>query len=49
VVHLRQLPLGLPPGTYAELIEAAAAAGVPAVLDAHGQALRLGAAAGPPS
>jgi tagatose 6-phosphate kinase len=47
VVISGSLPLGLPPGTYAELIEAAAAAGVPAVLDAHGQALRLGAAAGP--
>jgi tagatose 6-phosphate kinase len=47
VVLSGSLPLGLPPGTYAELIEAAAAAGVPAVLDAHGQALRLGAAAGP--
>jgi tagatose 6-phosphate kinase len=47
VVLSGSLPLGLPPATYAELIEAAAAAGVPAVLDAHGQALRLGAAAGP--
>jgi tagatose 6-phosphate kinase len=47
VVISGSLPLGLPPGTYAELIEAAAAAGVPVVLDAHGQALRLGAAAGP--
>ncbi len=47
VVISGSLPLGLPPGTYAELIEAAAAAGVPAVLDAHGQPLRLGAAAGP--
>jgi 1-phosphofructokinase family hexose kinase len=46
VVMSGSLPLGLPPGTYAELIEAAAAAGVPAVLDAHGPALRRGAAAG---
>ncbi len=41
------LPPGLPPGTYAELTAMAAAAGVPVLLDAHGEALRLGAAAGP--
>ena len=41
------LPPGLPAGTYATLIEMAAAAGVPAVLDAHGEALLRGAAAGP--
>jgi tagatose 6-phosphate kinase len=41
------LPPGLEAGTYATLVEAAAAAGVPAVLDAHGEALRCGAAAGP--
>ena len=41
------LPPGLEAGTYATLVEAAAAAGVPAVLDAHGEALRQGAAAGP--
>jgi tagatose 6-phosphate kinase len=41
------LPRGLPDGTYAELIEVAAEAGVPAVLDAHGEALRAGVAAGP--
>ena len=36
-----------PPGGYAELTAMAAAAGVPVLLDAHGEALRLGAAAGP--
>ena len=47
VVLSGSLPPGLPPGTYAELIALAAAAGVPVLLDAHGEALRLGAAAGP--
>lgn len=47
VVMSGSLPPGLPPGTYAELIAMAAAAGVPVLLDAHGEALRLGAAAGP--
>ena len=47
VVLSGSLPPGLPAGTYATLIEAATAAGVPAVLDAHGEALRRGAAAGP--
>ena len=41
------LPPGLADGTYATLIETAAAAAVPAVLDTHGEALRRGAAAGP--
>ena len=40
------LPPGLAAGTYATLIETAAAAAVPAVLDTHGEALRRGAAAG---
>ncbi len=47
VVLSGSLPPGLAPGTYAELIVLAAAAGVPVLLDAHGEALRLGAAAGP--
>jgi 1-phosphofructokinase family hexose kinase len=47
VVLSGSLPPGLPAGTWATLVEAAAAAGVPAVLDTHGEALRLGAAAGP--
>jgi len=47
VVLSGSLPPGLPAGTYATLIEMATAAGVPAVLDAHGEALRQGAAAGP--
>jgi tagatose 6-phosphate kinase len=47
VVLSGSLPPGLPAGTYATLIETAAAAGVPAVLDAHGEPLRRGAAAGP--
>ena len=41
------LPPGLPPAAYAELIAAATAAGVPAVLDTSGDALREGVAAGP--
>jgi 1-phosphofructokinase family hexose kinase len=41
------LPPGLPASAYATLIEMASAAGVPAVLDAHGEALLRGAAAGP--
>jgi tagatose 6-phosphate kinase len=41
------LPPGLAAGTYAELIRLAAEAGVPAVLDTSGDALRRGAAAGP--
>ena len=47
VVLSGSLPPGLPPGTYAELSTMASAAGVPVLLDAHGEALRLGAAAGP--
>jgi len=46
VVLSGSLPPGRPAGTYATLIEAATAAGVPAVLDTHGEALRRGAAAG---
>jgi 1-phosphofructokinase family hexose kinase len=44
VVLSGSLPPGLGAGTYATLIHAA---GIPAVLDTHGEALRLGAAAGP--
>jgi tagatose 6-phosphate kinase len=47
VVLAGSLPPGLPAGSYATLIALAAAAGVPAVLDAHGEALLWGAAAGP--
>jgi tagatose 6-phosphate kinase len=47
VVLAGSLPPGLPAGTWATLVEAAGAAGVPVVLDTHGEALRLGAAAGP--
>jgi 1-phosphofructokinase family hexose kinase len=47
VVLSGSLPPGLPSATYAELTEMAAAAGVPTVLDAHGEALQRGAAAGP--
>jgi tagatose 6-phosphate kinase len=47
VVLSGSLPPGVPAGSYARLVETAAAAGVPAVLDAHGEALRLGAAARP--
>jgi len=47
VVLSGSLPPGLAAGTYATLIETAAAAAVPAVLDTHGEALRRGAAAGP--
>jgi tagatose 6-phosphate kinase len=47
VVLSGSLPPGLAAGTYATLIEIAAAAAVPAVLDTHGEALRRGAAAGP--
>jgi tagatose 6-phosphate kinase len=44
VVLSGSLPPGLPTETYATLIQAA---GVPVVLDAHGEALRRGAAAQP--
>ena len=47
VVLSGSLPPGLPPDTYAELGAMAAAAGVPAVLDAHGEALLRGSAARP--
>jgi tagatose 6-phosphate kinase len=47
VVLSGSLPPRLPADTYAQLIEAAAAAGVPAVLDAHGEALLRGAAVRP--
>lgn len=47
VVLSGSLPPGLPPGTYAELGAMAAAAGVPVLLDAHGEALRAGATARP--
>jgi tagatose 6-phosphate kinase len=47
VVLSGSLPPGVPADSYARLVETAAAAGVPAVLDAHGEALRLGAAARP--
>jgi tagatose 6-phosphate kinase len=43
VVLSGSLPPGLEPATYATLIQAA---GIPAVLDTHGEALQLGAAAG---
>jgi len=44
VVLSGSLPPGLPAGTYATLIQTA---GIPVVLDTHGEALRRGAAAGP--
>jgi tagatose 6-phosphate kinase len=47
VVLSGSLPPGLPSAAYAELIAAAAAAGVPAVLDTSGEPLREGVAAGP--
>ena len=47
VVLSGSLPGGVPADAYAGLIAAAAAAGVPAVLDTSGIALSLGAAAGP--
>jgi tagatose 6-phosphate kinase len=47
VVLSGSLPPGLLAGTYAALGRTAAAAGVPVVLDTHGEALRLGTAAGP--
>jgi tagatose 6-phosphate kinase len=45
VVLSGSLPPGLPDGTYATLIEVAN--GLPVILDAHGEALRLGVTAGP--
>jgi tagatose 6-phosphate kinase len=47
VVLSGSLPPGLSAGSYATLAATAAAAGVPTVLDAHGEALLRGAAAGP--
>jgi tagatose 6-phosphate kinase len=47
VVLSGSLPPSLPSDTYAQLTGIATAAGVPVLLDAHGAALRLGAAAGP--
>lgn len=47
VVLSGSLPPGVPDDAYAGLISLAAAAGVPVLLDAHGAALRAGAAAGP--
>jgi tagatose 6-phosphate kinase len=47
VVFSGSLPPGVPADAYAGLIAAAAAAGVPAILDASGSALTFGAAAGP--
>jgi tagatose 6-phosphate kinase len=47
VVLSGSLPPSLPADTYAQLTGMAIAAGVPVLLDAHGAALRLGAAAGP--
>jgi tagatose 6-phosphate kinase len=47
VVLSGSLPPGLPSAAYAELIAAAAAADVPAVLDTSGAPLRDGVAAGP--
>jgi tagatose 6-phosphate kinase len=47
VVLSGSLPPALSPATYAELGAMAVSAGVPAVLDTHGEALLLGAAARP--
>jgi tagatose 6-phosphate kinase len=47
VVLSGSLPPGLPASTYASLIAMAATAGVPTLLDASGDPLRLGIAAGP--
>ena len=41
------LPAGVPDDAYADLTGRAAAAGVPVLLDAHGEALLRGVAAGP--
>jgi len=41
------LPRGLPESTYADLVDALAASGLPSFLDASGDALRLGCAAKP--
>jgi len=47
IVLSGSLPPGLPVTTYAELIQAAAAAGVPVLLDSNGPALLRGVSAGP--
>jgi 1-phosphofructokinase family hexose kinase len=47
VVLSGSLPPGLAPGTYAELTQAARAAGVPVLVDAHGDAMARAVAAGP--
>jgi tagatose 6-phosphate kinase len=47
VVLTGSLPPGVPDDAYAGLIVSAARAGVQVILDASGEALRLGAAAGP--
>jgi tagatose 6-phosphate kinase len=47
VVLSGSMPPGLSAGAYAGLIAAATGAGVPAVLDTSGEALRAGVAAGP--
>jgi tagatose 6-phosphate kinase len=47
VVLSGSLPPGMPPSTYADLIGLATEAGVPTLLDTSGEALILGAAAGP--
>jgi tagatose 6-phosphate kinase len=47
VVLSGSLPPGLPSAAYAGLIAAATGAGVPALLDTSGEALRAGVAAGP--
>lgn len=47
VVLAGSLPAGVPPGAYAELVDAAHGRGVPALLDADGEALREAVAAGP--
>ena len=47
VVLSGSMPPGLPADAYAGLIAAATGAGVPAVLDTSGEALRAGVAAGP--
>ncbi|MEU9080420.1 1-phosphofructokinase family hexose kinase [Kitasatospora sp. NPDC048538] len=47
VVLAGSLPAGVPPDAYGRLVALAAQAGVPAVLDAEGAALRAALAAGP--
>jgi len=47
VVLSGSLPPGLSPGTYTELVAIARSRAVPAILDTHGEALLLGAAARP--